>query len=348
MKHFAIGLLVAAGLVAGTARLSGQSAADTAQAHVATAKAAAGQEHTALFNTLCAEPVSVAAPAAAPIAALAAAPAPQQQVQASGPPDHSQWHAEPVKVFDNLYFVGQTEYSAWAVTTSGGIILLDTIWDYSVEDEIVGGLTKLGLDPKTIKYAIVSHGHVDHAGGARYLQDHFGTRVIVSAVDWDLLAHDTGAWPKPKRDMVATDGEKLTLGNTTLTLYLTPGHTLGTISTIIPVTDGGSPHVVAEWGGTAFNWIANRAGYITAARPDRFWFQTYSTSAERFRKIAADAGSDALISNHTIYDGSRMKLPAVERRKPGDPNPYVIGRDSVERYLTVADECAKAGLLRAQ
>jgi metallo-beta-lactamase class B len=53
-----------------------------------------------------------------------------------------------VKVFDNLYFVGQTEYSAWAVTTSEGIIVIDTIWDYSVEDEIVGGLTKLGFDPR--------------------------------------------------------------------------------------------------------------------------------------------------------------------------------------------------------
>ena len=52
-----------------------------------------------------------------------------------------------MKVFDNLYFLGQTEYSVWAVTTSQGIIVIDTIFDYSVEDEVVGGLKKLGLDP---------------------------------------------------------------------------------------------------------------------------------------------------------------------------------------------------------
>jgi metallo-beta-lactamase class B len=127
-------------------------------------------------------------------------------------------------VFDNLYFVGQTEYSAWAVTTSAGIILIDTIFDYSVEDEIVAGLKKLGLDPSTIKYAIVSHGHFDHSGGARYLQERFGTRVILSAADWDLL--ERSSQTKPKRDMVATDGQKLTLGDTTLTLYVTPGHDL--------------------------------------------------------------------------------------------------------------------------
>jgi metallo-beta-lactamase class B len=335
MKPSAIGLVAALTLVIGGVKMIAQSRADTAEAHVAAAKAAAGQEHVFLFNTLCAEP--------APATRQDRAPAPP-----SGPPDRSQWHAEPVKVFDNLYFVGQTEYSAWAVTTSQGIIIIDTIWDYSVEDEIVGGLTKLGFDPREIKYAIVSHGHIDHAGGAKYLQDHFGTRVILSAADWDLLGRDTGAWPKPKRDMVASDGQRLTLGDTTLTLYLTPGHTLGTISTLIPVTDAGKPHLVAEWGGTAFNWIANRRGYITPERPDRFWFETYSKSAERFRKIVDDGGADALISNHTNYDGSKKKLPALVKRKPGDPNPYVIGKDSVQRYLTVADECAKAGLLRVE
>lgn len=335
MKPYVIGLLCAIGLAAGLAgaRVSGQTGADTVEAHVAAARAAAGQQHTALFN-LCDAP--------APAVPSEAGPPPAAQPQR--PPDRSGWHAEPVKVFDNLYFVGQTEYSAWAVTTSAGIIVIDTIFDYSVEDEIVGGLKKLGLDPAMIKYAIVSHGHFDHSGGAKYLQDHFGTRVILSAADWDLLDRSTRT--RPRRDMVAVDGQKLTLGDTTLTLYLTPGHTLGTISTLIPVKDGGRPHLVAEWGGTGFNWIRNRAGYITPGRPDRFWFETYSDSARRFRDIVTNAGADALIANHTRLDGSKTKLPALASRKPGDPHPYVIGTDSVKRYLTVADECAKAGLRR--
>ena len=248
-------------------------------------------------------------------------------------------------MFDNLYFVGQSEFSAWAVTTSAGIILIDTIFDYSVEDEVAGGLKKLGLDPESIKYAIVSHGHADHSGGAKFLQDKFGTRIILTAADWDLLDRSTGV--KPRRDMVATDGQKLTLGDTTLTMYLTPGHTLGTISTLIPVKDNGTPHLVAEWGGTMFNWLRNRPAYITPERPDRFWFETYSQSARRFRDVVRAAGADALISNHTAYDGSKMKLPAVKQRKPGDPNPYVIGPERVQRYLTTVDECAQAGLRSA-
>ena len=328
MNAHLIGLLSAAGLAAALcgATVRGQTGAGSVDAHVAAATAAAGKEHTALLN-------------------LCEAPAPPPASSASqGPPERSRWYAEPVKVFDNLYFVGQTEYSAWAVTTSAGIILIDTIFDYSVEDEVVGGLKKLGLDPATIKYAIVSHGHFDHSGGAKYLQDHFGTRIILSAADWDLL--ERGSPTRPKRDLVAVDGQKLTLGDTTLTLYLTPGHTLGTISTLIPVKDGGTPHLVAEWGGTGFNWIQNRARYITPSTPDRFWFETYSRSAERFRGIVAEAGADALIANHTRLDGSKTKLPALAKRRRGDPHPYVIGNDSVKRYLTVANECAKAGLLR--
>ena len=134
--------------------------------------------------------------------------------------------------------------------------------------------------------------------------------------------------------MVATDGMKLKLGDTTLTLYLTPGHTLGTISTLIPVKDNGTPHLVAEWGGTAFNWVGNRAAYITPERPDRFWFETYSKSAERFRDIAAKEGADIIIANHTIFDGSKTKLPQLAARKPGEQNPYVIGKEGVLRYMT--------------
>src|SRR5262249_42674671 len=145
MKAWAIAALLLA--------QSGQQAVDT---HVAAAKAAAGQEHTSIFG-LCTAP----APAATSV--------PQRGQRAStqppGPPDRSQWHAEPMKVFDNLYFVGMTEYSSWAVNTSDGIILIDAIYDYSIEDEVANGLPKVGLDPNRIKYVIVSHGHIDHAGG---------------------------------------------------------------------------------------------------------------------------------------------------------------------------------------
>jgi len=338
MKAFLQGAL-AAGVLAsgiGTIIVSGQGSSAAVNAHVAAAKNAAGPEWAGVFSRVCNE----AAPTS-PRPERGAAPATPRP---AGPPERSTWHAEPVKVFDNLYFLGQTEYSAWAVTTSAGVIIIDTIYDYSVQDEVEGGMKKMGLDPATIKYAIVSHGHGDHSGGAKFLQDKYGAKVILAAEDWDLLDRSNGT--KPKRDMVATDGMKLTLGDTTLTLYKTPGHTLGTISTLIPVKDNGVPHLAAYWGGTAFNWVNGPQNYITPDRPDRFWFKTYSDSAKRFRDIVSSAGADVILSNHTIFDGSKTKLPALASRKPGQPNPYVIGKETVMRYLTVVDECAQAGLAR--
>jgi metallo-beta-lactamase class B len=312
------------------ANTSGQAPVGTVESHTAAARTAAGQEYTNLFNTLC--PAPAPAPAATPTARGGQRGGGGGAQR--GTPDRSTWHAEPVKVFDNLYYVGMTEYSAWAVVTSEGIILIDTIYDYSIEDEVVNGLKKVGLDPAKIKYAIVSHAHVDHAGGAKYLQDHFGTRIILSAADWDLFESNTAASARPKRDMVATDGQKLTLGDTTLTLHLTPGHTPGTISTLIPVKDNGQSHLLAEWGGTAFNFTRNRSN-----------FQTYIDSAKRFSEIVAKAGADGIISNHTNYDGSKIKQPALGTRKAGERHPYIVGNDSVRRYLKVAEECATAGLL---
>jgi metallo-beta-lactamase class B len=58
------------------------------------------------------------------------------------------------------------------------------------------------------------------------------------------------------------------------------------------------------------------------------------------------AGADVLIANHTNFDGSKTKLPAVLARKPGERHPYVVGNESIRRYLKVAEECATAGLLR--
>jgi metallo-beta-lactamase class B len=319
-----IALVTAGSLAVGfTAAVSAQSS--VVQQHLDAAKAATGTDHPGLFDRICL-PGSVTGGNPAPARAGGAPAAPPP------PPPVASWHAEPVKVFDNLYFVGMTEYSAWAVTTSQGIILIDAIFDYSVEDEVVNGLKKLGLDPAQIKYVLISHAHTDHAGGAKLLQERYGARVIMSPADWDMLDRQNPVW-KPKRDMVATDGQKLTLGDTTLTLYITPGHTPGTISTLIPVKDGGRSHLAAEWGGTAFNF-----------GPNRDTFQKYIASSERFRDIVTKAGADIIIANHTNFDSSKRKLPMLAKRRPGDPHPYVIGNDAVRRYLTVANECAKAQL----
>jgi metallo-beta-lactamase class B len=315
---------LAFGAFVAVALLAGQTVGDSPDAHVERARVAAGDVYRNLFDFLCAVP--------APRAGGPAAGGPRRVGGAPpAPPERASWHAEPVKVFDNLYFVGQSEYSAWAITTSDGIILIDTIFDYSVEDEVAGGLKTLGLDPVTIRYAVVTHPHPDHHGGARFLQDRYGTRVLMSAADWNVI--DRLAGTRPARDLVATDGQKLTLGDTTITLHVTPGHTPGTISLVFPVRDRGTTHTVAYWGGNGLN-------------ADRESLQAYVQSARRFADIARQAGADVMMSNHTDWDGSKVYLPRLATRAADTRNPYVVGTEGVRNYLTVAEECATARLMR--
>lgn len=307
--------------------VSGQAVANEIRAHIEAARTAAGQDHQFLFRQLCSG--AIEAVNAAP--AVGGAPA----TLPSTDPDR-EWYTEPVQVFDDLFYLGQTAYSVWGLRTSEGIVLLDAIFDYSVEAEVIDGLRKLGIDPSEIRYVIISHAHGDHSAGAGILQQQYGARVVMSEADWDLYENSGREAVKATRDVVATDGMELRVGDAVVRTYLTPGHTLGTISTVVTVHDNGQPHVAALWGGTAFNFRDAPGD----PRDERL--RLYAESAERFREVTSAAGADIILSNHPTYDGSAAKISALGQRRSGNPHPYAIGTDRVGNYLTVAQECAYA------
>ncbi len=292
-------------------------------AYLEAAKAAAGFDFTGTLVRVC------VAPQTAPGADVAPGPA----------PDPATWTTDPAKVFDNLYFVGTKIHSAWALTTSEGIILIDTLYAYASEDAIVGGLKKLGLDPATVKYVIVSHAHGDHVGGAKLMQDRFGSRLVMGGPDWDMIEKSVNQYPngKPKRDIVATDGQKITLGDTSVTIILTPGHTPGTLSLLFGVKDNGRPLTVAYSGGTAFNFPN-----------DVPHFDTYIGSQRKMAEAAAGANATVLMSNHSEFDNAVTKIKTIAARKPGEPHPFEIGRDAVGRYFKVTETCAQLARFKLQ
>jgi len=265
--------------------------------------------------------------------------------------------APPTKVFDQLYYLGMNSVASWAIVTSAGIIQIDSL-DNPEEAEriIIGGYKKLGLDPNQMKYLILTHGHNDHFGGAKYLQDMYHPHILMSALDWDMVAKlpptdPSGKFgPPPARDMDITDGQKFTLGNTTLTFYVTPGHTPGTVSMLVPVTDNGRPHLLSFWGGSAIPRALEPTGQV--GRMDAGML-AYKHSFERFFKLGEDAGADGYIANHpyrdlTFVDGKNDKLTKSAARKRGDPSPF-INRGTYIRYMMISVECIEAqeGWVRA-
>lgn len=244
-------------------------------------------------------------------------------------------------MFDNLYFVGGKVHSAWALTTSDGIILIDTIYPYNSEELIVGGMEKLGLDPKQVKYTIITHGHGDHVGGAKMMQDRFGSRIVMGLKDWQFVENSVnryGQGPtsvKPKRDLVAEDGQKLTLGDTTVALVSTPGHTEGTLSMFFDVKDNGKPLTVAYSGGPAVNFVNTVDN-----------FQIYIDSQRKMVDVAKARGATVVMSNHSEFDNAATKVKLVAARKPGEPSPFGLGAEAVGRYFKVSKECATVAQMK--
>ena len=323
--------IVASGIVAfivaanfGTA--SAQTNAAKIEDDLGRAKIAAGLDWAGTFLRLCIPPPR--APQGAPAGAAGA----------RRPPAKDTWYAEPAKVADNLYFLGTKIHNSWAITGSEGIIIIEALYDYAANDEILGGMKKLGLDQNKVKYLILSHAHADHDGGAKLLQDSIpGVHLIYGAEDWDAVDKSTNhAGGKPKHDLTGTDGMKVSVGDASVQIVTTPGHTPGTISYVFEVRDNGKPLRIAYVGGTAIPFNATAAFY-----------DGYIASTKKMAKAAADYRATALLSNHSEFDNGWLKAHTAASRRAGEANPFEVGADGVARYFSTVQYCAEATKLRA-
>jgi metallo-beta-lactamase class B len=303
-----------------------RSVPTTIEGHLAAGKSAAGgRDNTPDFYGLVTA-ICVAPQRGAP---APDAPAPRQD------PNRRVTYMEPKKAFDDVYWFGTESTSAWLLTSSEGYILYDTANVYDAEDVLVGGMQKLGLDPAKVKYVIVSHGHRGESGGAYLFQSRYGARIVTA--DWDLIEHSLYGYPTgtPKRDVFATDGMKITLGERTVTLYSTPGHTPGTISGIFEVHDQGKPLTVVYSGGTEFNFPN-----------DVTHFDQYLASVRKLAALAAAAGATVIINNQSQFNGAADRLRILADRKAGERHPLDVGAEAVARYFKIEDQCAQAQRLK--
>ena len=239
---------------------------------------------------------------------------------------------EPSKIFDNVYAIGNVGTVAYAITTSEGIILLDSLGANQVDSVLLPGMRKLGLDPAQVKLVVVAHGHADHFGGSPYFQDR-GAHVAMSAEDWDFIAKGTAA---PKRDIALIDGQTVGLGEVKITAVLTPGHTPGSMAFIFPVKNDGKTYMAAMFGSTM----------LTATRPSPEQFDQYLTAIAHFRAESVKAGVEVEMQNHPLMDDFTGRLAQLQARKPGGANPFIVGRENYPAFLDVMAECMRAQIAK--
>jgi len=248
----------------------------------------------------------------------------------------------PVRLFDNLYALGNSEATVHAITTSQGIVLIDSGYADRVETDVVAGLRTVGLNPDDVKYVLVGHGHGDHFGGSSYFQEH-GARVGLSAADWDVMYPATppananaANQVKPRRDLVLAEGQPLTVGDTTITFVAIPGHTPGSLGFIFPVKDGRQSHVAGLFGGTI----------LTVDRISTPGVQQYVQSIGHYLDAAKKMHVDVEVQNHALFDMTPERLVMLRTRKTGQPNPFVVTTDKYVKFWTIVAECMQAEIAR--
>jgi len=229
----------------------------------------------------------------------------------------------PIKVFDNLYYVGPGSVSVWLIPTTDGLILIDSTQEPLV-DHVIDSIRKVGFDPKNIKYILLTHGHLDHFGGAGKIQALSGARVATLEEDWKLIEatyqnpgrgnRDPGV--PLKRDMVLREGQTVTLGKTSLKVYKLPGHTAGSPSFEFTVYDNGRPHKAFLFGGPGQrNGVEGGTEFLNSIRRLK----------REFADVAVPVHVHSYLNTYPYPSGGAVFEPAMKlaQRKPGEPHPFV-------------------------
>ena len=226
------------------------------------------------------------------------------------------------RIFDQLTFIGDPIVSCFLLETEAGLILIDAMEpEHRYLDAIVKGINDIGYDITDLKVILITHGHGDHFGMAGKLRELSGAKIYMNKIDYKMAStrktkrYDPIDYPM---DGYLTDGQEFTFGGTTIKCVLTPGHTQGCMSFIIPVTDEGRPHNIALWGGTGLNPGVNIYQYLL--------------SVEKFSKICDEYNVEGAISNHPPCDNGVLRAKICREIVDGVPNPYVMTHEEYKRF----------------
>jgi metallo-beta-lactamase class B len=216
----------------------------------------------------------------------------------------TQQFAGPIKLFDNLYYIGTSFVSAYLLVTSDGLIMIDALYE-GYTAEALDAIRELGLDPADIRYLLVTHGHQDHTGGIDEVRKASGAKVAMSAADWSLA----GLTP----EITYADGDELTLGDTDIRFFVTPGHTKGVLSMQFSVRDGAASHEAFLFGG--HNVTSSNAEDFTAL----------INSVQKLQTSLSDV--EVNLTSHPWAALIFQRAELLKMRKTGEPHPFVDGAD---------------------
>ena len=217
------------------------------------------------------------------------------------------------RVMDNVYFVGTKELASFLITTPQGHILMNSNYETSVP-LIRASVEKLGFKFSDIKILISGHAHPDHVEGDAMVKELTGAQVVVGRLDAPATKEFRPGGKEHPIDRMVDEGDKVTLGGTTLTAHVLPGHTKGCLAWTMDLQEGGRTYhalVECNLNGQFLQYVGN-TDYPTIVEDMR---TTY--------KKARELPGEVFLPSHASFYGLAAKYAKLETRREGDPNPFI-------------------------
>jgi metallo-beta-lactamase class B len=288
--------------------------------------------------------------AALTVPALTAAPAGQQPAGKTwtqeemfrrnvGTREEQRAQFPPHRIIGNIYYVGTRSLASFLVSTSEGLILVNTNYEDSVP-VLKDSVEKLGFNFSDIKIVLGSHAHGDHMEGDALVKEMTGAQVMAMAEDVPALQRmRPGGKPHPI-DRTLRDGEEVTLGESTLVARLTPGHTRGCTTWTMRVQEGGRSYLVVIIGSMGSN-----PGFQFVNNKDN---PGIAEEYQRGFRVLRSLAPDVPLASHPAMYGMAEKFERIGKGPNPfiDPAGYKAELDAVESLFqrVLAEQRAAAGL----
>jgi metallo-beta-lactamase class B len=256
-----------------------------------------------------------------------------------GGPDDMTTPFPPHKVIGNIYYVGTRSLATFLIVTPEGNILVNSTYERNVPG-IQKSIEELGFKFSDTKILLGSHAHGDHQEGDAMVKELTGAQVMALAEDVpSLRAMRPGGKPHPI-DKVLHDGDKVTLGGTTLVAHLTPGHTRGCTTWTLKAQEGGKSYDVVIIGSFGTNPGFKLVNNIEV--PD------IAEEFTRAFKVARSLRCDVPLGSHPGMYNLEEKYAKLGK---GGPNPFIdpagykleVDIDEAMFRAVLAEQQKKAG-----